>query len=80
MVQVILEKGWFFFVFMNGDAWHAARTNAPDIGGPCDQVKLEKLDNPKMVLDSSKKKSSFGIQDRSSFKWLMVSSFGKYNK
>ena len=41
---------------MNGDAWHAARTNAPDIGGPCDQVKLEKLDNPKMVLDSSKKK------------------------
>lgn len=53
---------------MNGDAWHAARTNAPDIGGPCDQVKLEKLDNPKMVLDSSKKKTSFGIQDRSSFK------------
>lgn len=47
MVQVILEKGLFFFVFMNGDAWHAARTNAPDIGGPCDQVKLEKLDNQK---------------------------------
>ena len=39
---------------MNGDAWHAVRfedvrlpTNAPDIGGPGDQVKLEKLDNQK---------------------------------